>query len=610
VGERDALRRAAAAVVAAATGAERWDAAAWLRTELGTDAPVPAASLAAASVARQALASVGRLTSGPADVGRLYEAMLTPGARDAGAHYTPPALAAAVVDLAFTDEVAARDDLRVWDPACGGGVFLLAVAARLRAAGRSAATILGQHLVGTDLDPGAVLVSRAALAWWAHEVDGAAATADGVVVGDALAEPVGAASGPFDLVVGNPPFQSQLRGSTVRTPAETAALRQRFPGLVGAYTDTAALFLAEACRRLGPGGRAALILPTSVLAARDAQAVRTEVESTCDLVGLWVAGVPVFDAQVEVCAPVLARRPGPDDDPVSTSSTTPEVRRWRGPDVLAIPSGRGGSTVAARSSGPGRWAVHGLAALGVPDPGFRSVGVLDDLIVTTAGFRDEYYGLVGHVVEAPDDADPDGDDWPAHLAPLVTTGLVDVGSTGWGRRSTAFAKQTFQRPAVDLRSLAAAGGRADLWVQTNLVPKVVVATQTRVGEAAVDERGRWVASVPSIVARVLDPADRWRVAAVICSPVGSVAAMAATAGTARSATAIKPTAASVRQLPVPVDAAAWDRGAAALAAADLARFAVAMADAYAVDAADREALAEWWHASRPGGRFGADGSVV
>ena len=51
------------------------------------------------------------------------------------------------------------------------------------------------------------------------------------------------------------------------------------------------------------------------------------------------------------------------------------------------------------------------------------------------------------------------------------------------------------------------------WVDDLQVPKVLVATQTRVGEAAVDEVGTWVPSVPTIA--VVAPAERlWAVAAV------------------------------------------------------------------------------------------------
>ena len=76
-----------------------------------------------------------------------------------------------------------------------------------------------------------------------------------------------------DVVVGNPPFLGQLgrahrsdaggdRGGCGRTSARRSAR----------YTDAAALFLLVGARAVRPGGAVALILPTSVLGARDAGA--------------------------------------------------------------------------------------------------------------------------------------------------------------------------------------------------------------------------------------------------------------------------------------------------------------------------------------------------
>jgi hypothetical protein len=129
---------------------------------------------------------------------------------------------------------------------------------------------------------------------------------------------------------------------------------------------------------------------------------------------------------------------------------------------------------------------------------------------------------------------------------------------------------------------------------------VVVATQTRVGEAAVDAGGRWVPSTPTIA--VLAPPDRlWEVAAVVCSPVGTVAALAATAGTGRAGDAIKHSVASVLALPLPVDQEAWRAGAEALRMRRLDDFVDAMAAAHRV--VEPAELHRWWRARArwPGG---------
>ena len=537
---------------------------------------------------------------GPAGLGPCYEAALAPEARAAGAHYTPPDLAARLVALVVDASSPAGPPRRVWDPACGGGAFLLAAADALVAAGVAPAEVVSERLWGTDVDPGAVAVAEAALVWWAHR-HGVDARPDGhLAVGDALLGhddhgplAVAAASG-FDVVVGNPPFQGQLAGPSIRPAEARAALRARWGAeVVRAYTDTASLFLVAGTRALAPGGRLLLIQPTSVLAARDAADPRAASVERAELTGLWLDGEDVFGADVQVCAVVLER----PREVVGPPPPSPRpVRRWRGPEVAEVPAAAAGSLASLAASDDGSavgWAPFALAALGVPDPPVRWSGRLASIASARAGFRDEYYGLVGHVHEAPVDAEHD---LPERWAPLVTSGLVDPGRCAWGERPASFARHRYQRPVVDLPAVAAAGGRAAAWVAATRAPKVVVATQTRVGEAAVDVGGRWVASTPTVA--VLAPSDRlWEVAAVICSPVGSLAALAATAGSARARDAIRHRVASVGGLPLPVDHQAWRAGAEALRARDLEGFLAAMAAAYDLRA-PRE-VHEWWLARAP-----------
>ncbi len=558
---------------------------------------------------------------GPELLGVLYEAALAPDARDAGAHYTPADVAARLVGLVAGPDVPVGPRPLVWDPACGGGAFLLAAADALLVRGVEPDVVVGDLLWGTDVDPGAIAIAEAALAWWAyrHGID-AAWPDEHLVAADPLVDvvparpkwdraeraaghPLGvAAAGGFDLVLGNPPFQGQLAGPSVRSASAVAALRERWGSdVVRPYTDTASLFLVAAARALAPGGRLVLVLPTSVLAARDAAPARAAASAVGDLNGLWVAAEPVFDAAVQVCAVVVERPSAPSIAAVEASvdpTARPggdEVRRWRGRAFDVLPSARPGSVARAAVAGADGWAALALAALGVPDPSARFEGRLGSIATARASFRDEYYGLVDHVAEAGDGCD-ELDEVPAGLSPLVTSGLVDPGRCAWGERPASFARTRYQRPVIDLSSLAADGGRAAAWVAALLVPKVVVATQTRVGEAAVDEVGTWVASTPTI-ALVAEPDRLWEVAAVVCSPLGTVAALAATAGSARAGDAIRHTVASVAGLPLPVDHDAWRDGAGALRRHDREAFISAMATAYAVE--DTDALHDWWIARAP-----------
>ena len=333
-----------------------------------------------------------------------------------------------------------------------------------------------------------------------------------------------------------------------------------------------------AARRLASiGGRVALVLPESVLGARDAGPARTAALEGAELVGLWVAGEPVFDAATKVCAPVLEVGSGRGE--------ASGVRRSRGAGFEPLP--------AATPPRDGSWSRLALAAYGTPEvdlaPGTGTVG---DLASATAGFRRQFYGLVPYVSDGPVDC--------GGAALLVTAGLIDPGACAWGRRPARFAGSTFERPVVDLQALAAGDPVLAAWVAARLVPKVVVASQTKVVEAAADPAGRWLPSTPVVSVEPFDPDDVGRVAAVLLAPTTSAWALAHAGGTALAADTIKLSAGQVAGVPLPAHRGAWDRGTSCLSsggAIDWDRFGAAMLEAYGLRH-DHPVLA-WWRSRLP-----------
>jgi hypothetical protein len=437
-----------------------------------------------------------------------------------GLHVTPRWLADRLVIRAL-DGLGAAPAVTVCDPACGGGAFLVAAARRLHRRGAERRRVVRHLLWGADIDPVGLAVAEAALALWAGEAPppGRLVVADALADGDAV-WPDRPAAG-FHVVAGNPPFQSQLGRATARTPDQQARLRARYGPAVRAYTDAAWLFLLAGCDLVRPGGRVVLVEPQSLVGARDAAAVRSAVDERARLLDIWVDERPVFAASVRVCAPVLEVGPG------------------------------------RRRSEPNPWSERFADAVGIPrlcSP--TSSGTIADLAEVIAGFRDEYYGLVAAVRErAPaDDA----------VAPLITSGLIDWLGCSWGRRPARFAKRTWRAPVVDLTELESVGGRAaQRWVARSRVPKLLVATQTRVVEAAVDMSGSWVPSVPVVAVMPHDPADLWRVAAAVASPAATAWLLGRAPGTALARDAIKVAAPDLLALPLPADRGAWDEAAAA-----------------------------------------------
>jgi hypothetical protein len=166
-----------------------------------------------------------------------------------------------------------------------------------------------------------------------------------------------------------------------------------------------------------------------------------------------------------------------------------------------------------------------------------------------------------------------------------------------------FAKQTFSRPTIDLDGLGA-DPKLSAWATTRLVPKVLLATQSRVLEAVVDEQGAWLPSTPVITIEA-EPDRLWHVAAALVSPVLTAWTVSHYSGAALSPDAIKLSARQVLSLPAPTPGPAWDVAAeafrAAQATADDESWLVqlclagrAMGDAYGVAPSDNERLLSWW----------------
>ncbi|MEJ7582916.1 MAG: DEAD/DEAH box helicase [Acidimicrobiales bacterium] len=428
--------------------------------------------------------------------GLVLEHLLDPARRRrGGVHHTPSPVATALTEIALGPLERVTGAVTICDPALGGGAFLLAAARALSRRGAEVGTILSS-LYGADLDPLAVATTRAALACWAIREGSRPdeASAPHLVVADGLAGdrspwPAASADG-FDVVIGNSPFLSQLGRTTARTAADRSRLAARFgPAAVG-YGDTAGLFLLAAIGLVREGGRVAMIQPESLLAARDAGGVRAAVEAAGGLTDLWVAGTGLQPGCG--CAPPPHRRP-----PVVVDAAPGAAFEPLRP---GCPSG----------AETGNWSMLTRSAYATPVVALAAdSGTLADLATATAGFRNEFYGLVPHVREGAEGSAADHDGrcgTGTDLAPLVTVGAIDPLWCSWGAGPVRFAGRRWTRPVVDLTSLT---GDPTLhrWVVDRLVPKVLVATQTRVVEAVVDEEGAFVPSVPTI-AVAADPADQ------------------------------------------------------------------------------------------------------
>lgn len=570
----------------------------------------------------------GNLTASAAELGARHEQTLAArGERKrSGAYYTPPDVVERLLDLALEPILAERQrrgigavrTIRVIDPACGSGNFLVAAAARIasclqslglsRDEARSVA--FRECVVGLDIDAEAVDACRLVVSREAGDTSTASWLERAFRVGDSLLIPLNAADqlplidSPggneytwpeltaelecqegFDLVIGNPPFLSQLGSDTARVESYSAALRHRFGDHVASYTDPAALFLLLGTEIARAGGATCLIQPLSTLTTRDAGPIRRAILDRATVEAMWIAEDRIFDAAVDVCAPLLRQ----------SSEWSDRTQLLRGREV------RTAGTARAPETDDMSWAGLLATAKGIPERDFSYSGVLDDFATATADFRDQYYGLAPHVVDSTEGADD--------LPPLVTAGLIDPARLLWGERSTKFNKITYHHPRVRVAEL---DDGLRTWAQKRLTPKVLLATQTRVLEAVTDPDGELLPSVP-VITITASADDLWRIGAMLSSPPVTLIAARRHLGAALSADALKLSAREVLQLPTPAHREAWDRGAKAFEAASraatqeqrsahLADCAHAMCAAYG--APDDDRLVEWWRGRLPKERRG------
>lgn len=562
--------------------------------------------------------------------------------QDAGAFYTPTPIVNAILDRALdplldraeedADPLHALLALRVCDPACGSGHFLAQAGERIanRAANHVASRdrqhvysqVMQDCLHGAELDSLSAHVCKRRL--WSlagdaelspsiferriHVGHGLVGAPPGTgthmecnawcaahLGHDALSSIVPihwhliAESG-FDLVIGNPPFLSQLGRDTSLDRPIASLLRDRFGDEAKGYVDTAALFLRLAVDLVRPEGRVALLQPWSILAARDTGGIRKSLARRTRLTNLWVALEQIFDAGVHVCAPVLER----------TTQRTGLLYRSSGSNFAPAKPIELDMTELINED---TWSPLISDLVGIPRITVVTAQTIGDVAETTADFRDQYYGLRGCVSDA------------LHLTPkkdyvrLITTGLVDPAVCHWGSKTTKYDGRKWNRPVVDLNQVHSS---TDLgpWTTQRLVPKLLLATQTKVLEVCVDPNGTFLPLTPLITVRPHHTAMLWHVAAAIASPVATAIASARYLGTARSTEAIKLSASQARALPLPDEGSHWDAAAHAFQAAsetedeDVRRIklheaALASCLAYGCDEDTTKELMVWWSQRLP-----------
>lgn len=405
----------------------------------------------------------------------------------------------------------------------------------------------------------------------------------------------------FDVIVGNPPFLNQLETATASTAQMSQLLRCRTSDVIRGYTDLSATFLYASSALLARGGHLALVQPQSMLAARDAKPVRQSILKDNSLTHLWVSNEHVFqDASIFTCAPTLQSK-GPRQVEIQKSC--------RG-TIEVLPTEHVDMDVLANED---TWSHLAAEASGLPSIPSTDDGCLGDLAQATADFRDQFYGLDGFLIES-ESVSPkelNTDSYPK----IVTTGLIDLAELKWGSTGTRILKTKWAAPRIDRKAMEQKGTLSS-WITSRLVPKVLLATQTKVIEVYVDDLGELVPSIPLITITARSPDHLWLIAAAAASPVTSVWSLRSFAGAALNADAIKLSAKQVARIPLPQDRKVWSEAAKLLETAQysdcnamrqdyLTQFGTCICSSYGMTQAMQYDILDWWLRRMPTDKKGA-----
>lgn len=286
--------------------------------------------------------------------------MLPNDARSRGVQYTPEPVARYMVENSLGPWLRRRPDavgdLRILDPACGPGIFLLAAFDVLldwygerdrrnpptKSGEDLKAMVARTHLFGIDLDRRAVEAARAALhARASGEAAGVPDLSGNIVCGNALASD-GSPSirrirerGGFDIVLGNPPY---VFGEHL-DPGETVVYAERFELARHGQPDLYKLFFERSVGDfLADGGVHAFLVPDALLARDDHADIRRWLAARVLPTAVCHVG-QVFDfaptGRVGVSAVTLiSRKLGEKKLSRQSGRARCEIHRWEGDCAL------------------------------------------------------------------------------------------------------------------------------------------------------------------------------------------------------------------------------------------------------------------------------------
>ena len=228
-------------------------------------------------------------------------ATLSKVSKGVGIHFTPPALARALVEQAL--RVLPRDgaSIRIFDPACGSAEFLREALRQIRLNGYKGTV----ELIGWDVSPAACDMARFLLAWEKHQ-DPFEVKVE-VRLTDSLSESEWPAA---DLLLMNPPFVSYEELDT----EQRATVANVLGKLARGRFDMSTSFVWKAFTSLQRGAVVATVVPASFLEADAAFEVRRGLTGLMAIHMVARLGSPILFSNATVDAATLIGQVGAEPD--------------------------------------------------------------------------------------------------------------------------------------------------------------------------------------------------------------------------------------------------------------------------------------------------------
>lgn len=414
-----------------------------------------------------------------------------------GAHYTEPEMVRSVTSdvlgpLCSGVGEAGLLSLRILDPSCGDGAFLIGIAEHLigevlsrrghpgadpSAAPADLKAAVARCLIGVDVDPEAIAACRARLTAAGLPTPGAqifrsnALHPGGAGPGvDPLWRVAAAVDRPggFDAVIGNPPYLGAVALSAA-DPALRAYCGAAYPRAATGAWDLYCVFIERALSLTRPGGRHGFVVPSAVCAAEYARGARRCVAEAGGLSLIRdLRGAGGFDAHVYPIS--YAMTVAPDAPPGSVRVIGPE-----------------GETTGPATVGEDPWWLLDASA-SVDLDGWVPLSAL--ATVSGAATVAEAYALAPLLSEAPDGAlGPDD-------LPVINSGTIDPLRSLWGEKPMRYLGMRLRYPVVSADQQAALPPRRLAQARS---PKVIVAGLGRSLEVFPDVEGRWLAGKSTVV---------------------------------------------------------------------------------------------------------------